>query len=254
MERARRQTTGRTVLMSQVLTQMQDIVTVLFLAGGLIAFNAWLILILIVAVIPSFLGETHFNQRTYSLTRSWTPERRELDYLRYIGASDQMAKEVKIFNLSGFITRRFADLSDRYYHANRKIAIRRAAWGSALSAIGTLSYYGAYVFIITQAVGGIITVGTLTFLAGSFERMRNRLQGIMNRFPVLRKEQCTCRTCLSFLKLSPPSRLHRTVCHSQRLFSKALFLKMLALSTPIVKTGPFETCPFNFGLARSWLW
>ncbi|KGE87757.1 MAG: ABC transporter ATP-binding protein [Phaeodactylibacter xiamenensis] len=203
MERARRQTTGRTVLMSQVLTQMQDIVTVLFLAGGLIAFNAWLILILIVAVIPSFLGETHFNQRTYSLTRSWTPERRELDYLRYIGASDQMAKEVKIFNLSGFITRRFADLSDRYYHANRKIAIRRAAWGSGLSAIGTLSYYGAYVFIITQAVGGIITVGTLTFLAGSFERMRNRLQGIMNRFSRIAEGAMYLQDLFEFFEIEP---------------------------------------------------
>lgn len=203
MERARRQTTGRTVLMSQVLTQMQDIVTVLFLAGGLIAFNAWLILILIVAVIPSFLGETHFNQRTYSLTRSWTPERRELDYLRYIGASDQMAKEVKIFNLSGFITRRFADLSDRYYHANRKIAIRRAAWGSALSAIGTLSYYGAYVFIITQAVGGIITVGTLTFLAGSFERMRNRLQSIMNRFSRIAEGAMYLQDLFEFFEIEP---------------------------------------------------
>lgn len=203
LERARRQTTGRTILMSQVLTQMQDIVTVLFLAGGLIAFNAWLILILVVAVIPSFLGETHFNQRTYSLTRNWTPERRELDYLRYIGASDQMAKEVKIFNLSGFITARFADLSDRYYQANRKIAVRRAAWGSALSAIGTLSYYGAYVFIIIQAVGGIITVGTLTFLAGSFERMRNRLQGIMNRFSKITEGALYLQDLFEFFEIKP---------------------------------------------------
>lgn len=203
LERARRQTTGRTVLMSQVLTQMQDIVTVLFLAGGLIAFNAWLILILVVAVIPSFLGETHFNQRTYSLTRNWTPERRELDYLRYIGASDQMAKEVKIFNLSGFITKRFAELSDRYYHANRIIAIKRAAWGSGLSAIGTLSYYGAYVFIITQAIGAIITVGTLTFLAGSFERMRNRLQGIMNRFSRIAEGAMYLQDLFEFFEIEP---------------------------------------------------
>ncbi len=203
LERARRQTTGRTILMSQVLTQMQDIVTVLFLAGGLIAFNAWLILILVVAVIPSFLGETHFNHRTYSLTRNWTPERRELDYLRYIGASDQMAKEVKIFNLSGFITTRFADLSDRYYRANRKIAVRRAAWGSALSAIGTLSYYGAYVFIITQAVSGIITVGTLTFLAGSFDRMRNRLQGIMNRFSKITEGALYLQDLFEFFEIQP---------------------------------------------------
>lgn len=237
LERARRQTTGRTVLMSQVLTQLQDIVTVLFLAGGLIAFNAWLILILIVAVIPSFLGETHFNQRTYSLTRSWTPERRELDYLRYIGASDQMAKEVKIFNLSGFITQRFADLSDRYYHANRKIAIRRAAWGSGLSAIGTLSYYGAYVFIITQAVGGIITLGTLTFLAGSFERMRNRLQGIMNRFSRITEGAMYLQDLFEFFEIEP---------------TIASVPNSRLLPVPIQKGFVFENVSFKYPNSANW--
>ncbi len=111
LERARSQTTGRTILMSNVLSQVQDIITMLFLGAGLVAFNPWLILILIVAVIPSFLGETHFNQRTYSLTRNWTPERRELDYLRYIGASDQTAKEVKIFILADFFTKRWLKIS-----------------------------------------------------------------------------------------------------------------------------------------------
>ena len=91
LELARRQTTGRTILLSQVMTQLQEIVTIISLGAGLIYFNYWLILILILAVVPSFLGETHFNQRTYSLTRSWTPERRELDYLRYIGASDELS-------------------------------------------------------------------------------------------------------------------------------------------------------------------
>ena len=84
LELARRQTTGRTILLSQVMTQLQEIVTIISLGAGLIYFNFWLILILILAVVPSFLGETHFNQRTYSLTRSWTPERRELDYLRSV--------------------------------------------------------------------------------------------------------------------------------------------------------------------------
>ncbi|HKK80581.1 MAG TPA: ABC transporter ATP-binding protein, partial [Phaeodactylibacter sp.] len=206
MERARRQTTGRTVLMSQVLTQMQDIVTVLFLAGGLVAFNAWLLVLLVLAVIPSFLGETHFNQRTYSLTRNWTPERRELDYLRYIGASDRTAKEVKIFNLSDFITDRFQELSHHYYLANRNIAIKRAAWGSFLSSLGTLSYYGAYVFIIYQAIGGIITVGTLTFLAGSFSRMRGKLQGIMNRFSRIAEGALYLQDLFDFFAIQPSIR------------------------------------------------
>jgi ATP-binding cassette, subfamily B, bacterial len=203
LERARRQTVTRVVLMSQVLSQLQDIVTIGFLAVGLVAFNPWLILILLVAVIPSFLGETHFNERTYSLSRSWTPERRELDYLRYIGASDETAKEIKTFNLSGFLAERFKLLSDKYYLLNKSLIIKRAVWGSALSALGTLAYYGAYVFILAQTVTGAITVGTLTFLAGSFSNMRGLLQGIMTRFSQIAESALYLQDLFDFLELRP---------------------------------------------------
>lgn len=203
LERARRQTITRVVLMSQVLSQLQDMVTIGFLAVGLIAFNPWLILILLVAVIPSFLGETHFNERTYSLSRSWTPERRELDYLRYIGASDETAKEIKTFNLSGFLATRFRQLSDRYYALNKNLIIRRAVWGSVLSSLGTLAYYGAYIFILAQTVAGAITVGTLTFLAGSFSNMRGLLQGIMTRFSQIAESALYLQDLFDFLELKP---------------------------------------------------
>lgn len=203
LERARRQTVTRVVLMSQVLSQGQDIVTIGFLAVGLIAFNPWLILILLIAVIPSFLGETHFNERSYSLSRSWTPERRELDYLRYIGASDETAKEIKTFNLSGFLAKRFKELSDKYYLLNKNLTIRRAVWGSALSALGTLAYYGAYIFILSATVAGAITVGSLTFLAGSFSNMRGLLQGIMTRFSQIAESALYLQDLFDFLELQP---------------------------------------------------
>lgn len=203
LERARRQTVSRVVLMSQVLSQFQDIITIIFLAVGLVVFNPWLILILLVAVIPSFIGETHFNEKTYSLSRGWTPERRELDYLRYIGASDETAKEVKVFALPDFLAQRFKKLSDKYYIANKSLAIKRAWWGAALSSLGTLAYYGAYVFILMQAVSGIITVGSLTFLAGSFQRMRNLLQGIMTRFSEITESALYLQDLFDFFSIKP---------------------------------------------------
>ena len=203
LERARRQTTGRTVLMSMVLTQAQEFITIIFLGAGLVVFNPWLIVILAIAVVPSFLGETHFNQRTYSLTTGWTPERRELDYLRYIGASDETAKEVKIFNLADFLANRFKQISDKYFTANAKLAVSRASWGAILSAIGTVAYYGAYVFILFQTVAGLITVGTLTFLAGSFQRMQNMLQGIMNRFSSIAEQALYLQDLFDFFELQP---------------------------------------------------
>jgi hypothetical protein len=43
-----------------------------FLLTALIAFNPWLILLLVLAIIPSFLGESYFNSKNYALSRSQT--------------------------------------------------------------------------------------------------------------------------------------------------------------------------------------
>jgi len=182
MERARQQTVGRTILLSQVLSQLQDLITMGFLAAGLMVFNPWLILLLLLAIIPAFLGEAYFNNQNYALSRKQTPERRELDYVRFLGASDETAKEVKIFNLSGFIISRFRELSNKFYHANRALIIRRSVWGGIFSMLGSAGYYSAYVFIIVKAVNGKISIGDLTFLAGSFRQLRTLLEGILNRF------------------------------------------------------------------------
>lgn len=203
LARARQQTTGRVVLMSQLLTQVQDTISILFLGAGLVVFNPWLILLLILAVVPSFLSETYFNRYSYSLTRSWTPERRELDYLRYIGASDETAKEIKIFGLNSFLTSRFSNTADRYYQVNRKLAIRRAIWGGVFNTLGTIGYYVAYVVIILQAISGVISVGDLTFLAGSFSRLRSSLQRILSRFSTIAQSALYLQDYFDFLAIEP---------------------------------------------------
>jgi len=182
LERARQQTTGRTLLLSQVLAQLQDIITMVFLAAGLLAFNPWLILLLLIAVLPAFLGESYFNDKSYALSRGQTPERRELDYLRYLGASDETAKEVKIFGLSDFVIDRFSTLANRFYADNKKLSISRSTWGTGFALVGSLGYYGAYAVIILKTISGSITIGELTFLSGSFKQLRSLLEGILSRF------------------------------------------------------------------------
>ena len=203
MERARRQTTSRVVLMSMILSQVQDFITLLFLAAGLIVFNPWLILLLILAVIPSFISETYFNRRGYSLARNWTPERRELDYLRYVGASDETAKEIKIFGLSDFIQDRFYTLADKYYKANRDLAIKRASWGFVLNSLGDAGYYAAYVVIALQTIQGDLSLGDLTFLAGSFNRLRGLLKGVLARFSSIAESALYLQDLFDFFEMIP---------------------------------------------------
>src|SRR5437879_597913 len=84
-----------------------------------------------------------------------------------------MAKEVKLFNLSDFLVGRYARLSDEFYDANKRLAIKRNVVSTAFVTIGTLGYYGAYAVTIYLTVLGRFSIGTLTFLAGSFRASRD---------------------------------------------------------------------------------
>jgi ATP-binding cassette subfamily B protein len=201
LERARRQTTNRVGLMSNILSQAQDIIVIISLLAGLVVFEPWLIVLLVVSIIPTIINEIKFSGTSYSLSRSWTSERRELDYLRYAGASDVTAKEVKLFGLADYLANRFKILSDKYYEANKKLALQRASWGSVFNVIGTGAYYGAYVLILLRTVAGILTIGDLTFLSGSFNRLRGKLQGFFSRFTQITESSLYLKDYFEFLDI-----------------------------------------------------
>ncbi|RAJ08209.1 ATP-binding cassette subfamily B protein [Chitinophaga skermanii] len=203
MERARQQTTGRSVLLSQTMGQVQDIISIIFFAAGLVVLSPWLILLLIVAVIPAFLGESHFNNKLYELYWGQTSERREVDYIRYLGASDETAKEVKVFGLSDFLIDKFRTIANKFYRDNKRIAVQRSAWGTVFAMMGSLGYYGAYIIIILRTINGQLSIGDLTFMAGSFRQLRGLLEGVLMRFTVVSQGAMYLTDLFEFFELKP---------------------------------------------------
>ena len=137
LDRARRQASGRTGLISQLFGLAQDLITLAAFAAGIAAYAPWLILLLAATLVPAFLGEMRANAESYALSARRTAERRELDYLRQTGASTGTAKEVKLFGLHGFLIDRYRTVSAVIRAENASFARRRAAAGAALAAVGT---------------------------------------------------------------------------------------------------------------------
>ncbi|HEY1243014.1 MAG TPA: ABC transporter ATP-binding protein [Bryobacteraceae bacterium] len=208
LERARRQTTARLGLLAAVLNTGQDLLSLISLSAGLIVFSPWLMVLLIAAVIPAFLGETHFSTLAYSMLYQRTPERRRLDYLRLLGASAQSAKEVKIFGLGNYLSERYHRLSEQLYDENRRLAVRRATVGSALNLVSTGGYYGAYAVVLVRTLAGAISIGTFTFLTGAFSRSRSYIERILSSFNDITEQAMFLTDLFDFFKMEPAIRSH----------------------------------------------
>lgn len=237
MERARRQTVGRIALLAQLLTIGQSLLTLGSLAAALLVYNPWLFLLLLAGVVPGFLGETHFASLQYSLLFRWTPERRRLDYYRYIGASNETAREMKTFGLSGWVTERYRKLADRYYEENKRLSVRKAVVSTLLSFLGEVGYYAAYVLILLDAVTGAITIGTLTFLSGSFMQGRNLIERILGDASRIQEGSLYLKDLFDFFEVQP------TVTSSTNA---------VAVPEPIREGFRFENVGFQYPGSDQW--
>ena len=203
LERARVQATDRLGMVQQLGRLVQQVITTATLAASILFFSPWLLLVLIACVIPAFLGESHFAFLGYALAYRQTPVKRQIDYLRFLGASKDSAKELKLFGLSKFLTDRFQQLSDDVYKQNVSLAKRRLVASALLSLLTTIGYYGAYAYVILETVEGYMTVGTLTFLTGAIAGASANLQMIFSTFSSIADQSLFLTDLLQFFAVRP---------------------------------------------------
>jgi ATP-binding cassette subfamily B protein len=203
LERARVQATDRIAMIQALGAVLQQIIAAATLSAGIFWFSPWLLPLLVVAVVPAFLGESHFAFLGYAQNIRQTPVKRELDYLRTLGASKESAKELKLFDLSGYLAREYERLSNIIYDQNVRLATRRLWAGAFLSLLSTAGYYAAYTYVIYRTVTGALTWGALTFLAGAIAGASTNIQNIFSTFSSIADQSLFLTDLVEFLRVGP---------------------------------------------------
>ena len=203
LERARVQATDRIAMIHAMGALLQQTITAVTLSMTILWFSPWLLLLLIVAVVPAFLGESHFAFIGYSLNIRQTPARRQLDYLRVLGASKESAKELKLFGLSEFISGEYASLSNELYDQNVALARRRLWAGALLSLVSTAGYYTAYAWVVYRTVTGELSWGTLQMLAGAIGGASSNIQSIFSTFSSIADQSLFLTDLVDFFHVQP---------------------------------------------------
>jgi ATP-binding cassette subfamily B protein len=206
LERARVQATDRLGMIQAIGRLVQQSITTLTLSVSIMVFSPWLMLLLIVGVLPAFIGESHFAFLGYAKNFRQTPIRRQLDYLRILGGSKEAAMELKLFGLRAFLRDRFTRLSDEIYAENIALSRRKLIAGSLLSVVGTMGYYAAYVFVIWRTVTGVLSIGTLTFLAGAILQASSNIQQVFSTLAGIADQALFLTDLLAFFEMRPTIR------------------------------------------------
>jgi len=232
LERARVQATDRLGMIQQMGRLLQQIIATIALAAGIVLFSPWLLVLLVVCVVPAFIGESHFAFLGYSLAFNQTQAKREMDYLRFLGVSKDSAKELKVFSLNAYLTDRFAKLADTIYVENVMLARRRFLASTFLTLLSTVGYYGAYAYVIFETLAGKLTVGTLTFLAGAIAGASTNLQLIFSTFSSIADQALFLGDLLGFLALNPKVRSKPNAIRCPRPIHNGIEFRKVSFSYP----------------------
>lgn len=203
LERARVQATDRLVMIQQMGRLVQQVITTIAFSAALAWASPWLVLLLLVGVLPSFLGETHFAFLGYAKNFRQTPAKRQMDYLRQVAGSREGAKEVKLFGLHRFFTDRFKALANQIYREDVSLAQKKLFLGGLFGTIGTLGYYGAYVYVIWRTLDGRYDIGQFFFLTTAIQQASSNLQQVFSTASGIADQALFLTDLLAFFQMEP---------------------------------------------------
>jgi ATP-binding cassette subfamily B protein len=203
LDRARVQGTDRVAMIQSSGRLVQEVIMTASLAASIMFFSPWVLLALIVCVVPAFLGETHFAFLGYSLNFNQTPAKRTMEYLRVLGGSKESAKELKLFGLRTYLVNRYTNLSNELHRQTVGLAKRKLIVGALLTLLGTLGYYGTYAYVVYETIIGVVSLGTLTFLAGAIAGASSNIQAVFTTFSGIADQALFLTDLLEFFSVQP---------------------------------------------------
>ncbi len=203
LERARVQATDRLAMIQQMGRLVQQVITTLTFSIALAWASPWLVLLLALGVLPSFVAETHYAFLGYAKNFRQTPAKRQMDYLRQVAGSREGAKEVKLFGLNSFFTERFQALANQIYREDVALSRSKLLVGGLLGVIGTLGYYGAYVYVIWRTLHGAYNIGQFTFLSAAIQQASSNLQQVFSTASGIADQALFLTDLIAFFDMEP---------------------------------------------------
>jgi ATP-binding cassette subfamily B protein len=204
LTRARREASIRPLgLVMRTFALLQQLVALVSFAALIAAFSPWALALLVVAGLPAFIAETKFSGDAFRLFRMRAPEARLQNYLEIVMAREDHAKEVQLFQLGPLLLDRYRAIFDKVYAEDRALTIRREGWGLGLTLVGTVALYGAYGWIATTAVAGLITLGEMTMYIVLFRQGQAAISASLGAIGGMYEDNLYLTNLYEYLEQSP---------------------------------------------------
>ena len=190
-------------IMDGFMGTIGSVITIGGIVLMLVSASRWIILVMIAAVLPSFVVRLVKARKKYAFSRENTQNVRRASYYTYLLNSKDSAKEMRTFGLASYFRERFVKVRTKYVNDLIRITRRMAVFDMTCAIVEMAALFFVTLFLINCTSDGSISVGSFVMLFEAFRRGQTQLSSLVNSVSGLYDNRLFIGNLFEFLDLEP---------------------------------------------------
>ena len=182
---------------------IQDSITLVTIAVVLIPYGVWLPLVLVVSSLPAFAFLVKFNRQYHRWWERTTPLRRQAEYHDFLITQSYTAAEVRLFNLGDYLQGIYYTLRHQLRSENIRMIRNQSLAQLGGGIIGLAIVAAVLVWMLSQALRGIFTLGDIALFYQAFNRGQSLARSVLGQVSQIYGNTLFLGNLFEFLNLAP---------------------------------------------------
>jgi ATP-binding cassette subfamily B protein len=204
LEQARHETVSRPLaLLESGGTLIQNGITLLTMASLLLAYSAWLPVLLVIGTLPALYVVVYYDRLYHNWWKRTTAQRRRTQYYDLLLTHEVAAAEIRLFGLAPYIQKAYGTVRRQLRSERLKLIRNQSLAKLCASSLGLFISGVALAWMIWRAPRQSITLGDLALFYQAFSRGQGLMRSLLGNLGQIYSSTLYLGNLFGFLDLRP---------------------------------------------------
>ncbi|MBQ7500514.1 MAG: ABC transporter ATP-binding protein, partial [Clostridia bacterium] len=200
LENASREAGMRPIsILQSVFNIVSAIISLISFIVILIAVSPLAPLAIIVFSIPAALISFIYRKKNFEYMRRRSKDRRQMQYYSDLMTNKDMAKEIRMFNLSDTFINCYKDTFSRYFFGIKKLIYAESGWSLGVSLASSGVNCALFLYIAKKVYDGVVKVGDYTLYTGALNSIAGGIAALISTFSMIYEGTLFIDNMISFM-------------------------------------------------------
>ena len=204
LENATREATFRPIqILSATFNMISSLISMISFVITLIVLSPLAPIIIVIFALPAAIVKFAYGRKSFLYMKKHSKDRRQMDYYSVLMTNKDIAKEVRIFNLSDTILGKFKETFKRYFKGLKNLIIRENIWHIIIAITTAIVNAGLFVFIAYQVFQGKMDIGNYSFYSGALTSVISGVSAVVTATATIYQGTLFIDNLIEFNKIEP---------------------------------------------------